>query len=126
MTPEETQAVVRRIESQYQFECGRVMSDVGVEDATTLTLRLHVDSKGYVAGFDLRPPKELDTREFRGKMGDLVTKWHFPSVTEEGVCRVKVRILPMTWHICEMMMAPINPPSAPGQPSGKPGAVGAV
>ena len=111
LSPEKVKIVNASIAKQYLTKLVAIVAKYGFGNIR-VDVELTLDEKGNVSACKVTLPKEANIADFVVKeLGDEIKTWAFPQVKEAGKCTLALILQkrrPDDWHICEMMMQPMD------------------
>lgn len=112
LSKEEITAVESRIRSVYAKDFFELLAkheviDVAASDIK-IEVHLRIGSDGRVVSSRIQTSKAASNEAFERGLAAQIKTWVFPSIKKDGRCLVTLFEMP-TWHMCEMMMKPMEP-----------------
>jgi radical SAM superfamily enzyme YgiQ (UPF0313 family) len=107
LSEEEVEAVEAHIQRNYQIPVDFLFGKHNLRNLK-VTVDLHIGSKGKVASSNILMSEGQRNEAFEKDLTEQIKQWVFPAVKSQGRCRVILEAH-RSWHMCEMMMPPIEP-----------------
>jgi anaerobic magnesium-protoporphyrin IX monomethyl ester cyclase len=115
LSKEEITAVESRIRGVYAKDFFELLAKHGVIDAAArdikIEVHLRIGSDGRVVSSRIQTSKAASNEAFERELAAQIKTWVFPSIKKEGCCLVTL-FEGIPWHMCEMMMKPMEPDAA--------------